>query len=63
MFTGDQSLVSWSDKQLCEVCDEKIDAVKRCIECEQNFCKPCSKVSIFMHESRGGQGIRPRHPP
>ena len=45
--TGDQSLVTWSEKQLCEVCEDKMDAVKRCIECEQNFCQACSKVGNF----------------
>ena len=54
---GDQSLITWTEKQVCEVCEGKPDAVKRCIDCDQNFCQACSKVQ-FTLESLMEQSFR-----
>ena len=31
------------------MCEEKLDAVQRCVDCEQNFCKICSKAHFRLN--------------
>ncbi|KAL4233340.1 tripartite motif-containing protein 46 [Mactra antiquata] len=33
----------------CEVCEEKQEAIERCIDCEQNFCGACSKSHLRLN--------------
>ncbi|KAK3582875.1 hypothetical protein CHS0354_012487 [Potamilus streckersoni] len=45
---GSQILSSFTEIPPCEICEEKLQAEKRCIECEQNFCSGCSKSHLKL---------------
>ncbi|KAK3604113.1 hypothetical protein CHS0354_025818 [Potamilus streckersoni] len=36
----------------CDVCEPKISATRRCLECEENYCHVCSETHLKMKASR-----------